>query len=716
MKLKVLMGLFLLGIFNTSLPAIAQQNSSVSDEILVSQANARTFYERALELYRNGDYAGAIQNVDQAINFNSSFGEAYALRGLARYSSTQYAEAINDYTQAIRLLSNGESKARAFYNRGIAYSAIDNIQQAVSDLTDAIRLNPNNQRAFEAEAYYKRGFILSESNGAREALNDFTKAIEFNGEYLSAYAQRGLTLLGYFGDRQAAVRDFLAAIKLDPQNDAESFWNRGAAQYALGNLQAAVGDFDQAIRLNSDYVRPYSSRAAVRALLVQFDDMVADFQEARKVAPNSWVLADSITSAVLSLSNLALGASQENQDTAFQLLSLAYNYTNTAIEEHPDSSFLYLGRGQINLQFSRPVDALSDFSRVLVLEPDYAMAYYLRGIAHYQRQNLRGSLADFNRAIQISPNFADAYLYKGSIRLELNDGGGRSDIERAISMYSAVLRLNPSDAFVYEQRGFAYKLIDNERQADADFAQAASLYQRQGNELAGLALAAATSEPIVENTSSTILETSGVLVAGGQVLDDGSLFQEHTFNGTRGQSVVITLVSNEFDAYLSLRDSSGQEVAQNDDISDTNLSSQISVVLPKNDTYIIWANAYDSNGQGSYLLTVRPQVSGSFILQASGNLDTNSALTLAADNSLYQLLFFEGRKGQAVVIEMISGEFDPYLSLMDPDGNEVAQNDDISVANTNAQITAILPKDGIYSIFANAYDSSGRGQYTLTVR
>ncbi|HIK57275.1 MAG TPA: trypsin-like peptidase domain-containing protein [Synechococcales cyanobacterium M55_K2018_004] len=85
---------------------------------------------------------------------------------------------------------------------------------------------------------------------------------------------------------------------------------------------------------------------------------------------------------------------------------------------------------------------------------------------------------------------------------------------------------------------------------------------------------------------------------------------------------------------------------------------------------------------------------------------------LLSDNSYYNAYTFVGRAGQQVTIEMISDEVDPYLLLLSPNGENLAQDDD-SAGGKNARLTVQLPADGTYTILANTYGPREQGRYTL---
>jgi len=101
------------------------------------------------------------------------------------------------------------------------------------------------------------------------------------------------------------------------------------------------------------------------------------------------------------------------------------------------------------------------------------------------------------------------------------------------------------------------------------------------------------------------------------------------------------------------------------------------------------------------------------ILEEAGQLASGD-LILESDNSLYDMYEFYGEAGQTVVISMFSAEFDTYLGLLGPDGSVVAENDDAN-GSTDSEIVVTLSSSGTYTVVANAYDETGRGNYYLVV-
>jgi serine protease Do len=204
---------------------------------------------------------------------------------------------------------------------------------------------------------------------------------------------------------------------------------------------------------------------------------------------------------------------------------------------------------------------------------------------------------------------------------------------------------------------------------------------------------------------------------------DNSYFNAYTFEGRAGQQVVIEMSSSEIDPYLILLDPNGQDIVQDDD-SGGGVNSRIVARLPESGTYTIFANSYGPGELGSYTLELNTDGRNGdlssnqgtdWILQEDGVLGPG-AFVLPEDGSYYREHYFRGTAGQTVTISMQSSDFDTYLLVFDPNGQLLAQNDDANPNTLNSSVTVTLPSTGTYLIYANAYDSNGRGRYTVTVR
>jgi hypothetical protein len=87
---------------------------------------------------------------------------------------------------------------------------------------------------------------------------------------------------------------------------------------------------------------------------------------------------------------------------------------------------------------------------------------------------------------------------------------------------------------------------------------------------------------------------------------------------------------------------------------------------------------------------------------------------LPSDQSHYKLFTFMGAAGQTVQIDLMSSDFDSYLSLRNQSGQEIAHDDD-SGGGLNARIIWTLPYTGAYQILANTLRANQFGSFSLSL-
>ncbi|MEM8641584.1 MAG: CHAT domain-containing protein [Cyanobacteria bacterium P01_G01_bin.54] len=223
----------------------------------------------------------------------------------------------------------------------------------------------------------------------------------------------------------------------------------------------------------------------------------------------------------------------------------------------------------------------------------------------------------------------------------------------------------------------------------------------------------------------------GELSERSQVLAfDDSYFNSYTFTGRAGESIQIDLVSDDFDSYLLLFDPNSNTLVEDDDGGE-GLNARITITLPLDGEYEIWANSSRPGEVGDYRLTVQggennnvvseQLESPSFLEQPEfpHGLLIESGLRRAwsqvfeSDGSYFNTHDFYGRAGDIIQLDLLSDEFDSRLILLDPNANILMEKDD-GGENQNARITITLPMDGEYQVLASTNTPGEGGVYTLT--
>ncbi|HBL14433.1 MAG TPA: serine protease, partial [Cyanobacteria bacterium UBA11162] len=218
---------------------------------------------------------------------------------------------------------------------------------------------------------------------------------------------------------------------------------------------------------------------------------------------------------------------------------------------------------------------------------------------------VNGRLGQGSNILPTDNSFFDLYAFEGS-------AGQRVQIEmasREIDSYLILLDPNGNDlAQDDDGAGGTNARIETILPTDGTYLLMANSYQ--AGQAGSYNLRAVASGSRNSRNSITqeqfILRQEGILGPGASVLpSDGSLFKIHTFEGRAGQSVTINLGSPDFDTYLVLLDPDNEPVGENDDASQDNPNSTLTVTLPRTGLYSVIVNAYDRRGRGRYVLTVR---------------------------------------------------------------------------------------------------------------
>lgn len=94
----------------------------------------------------------------------------------------------------------------------------------------------------------------------------------------------------------------------------------------------------------------------------------------------------------------------------------------------------------------------------------------------------------------------------------------------------------------------------------------------------------------------------------------------------------------------------------------------------------------------------------------TGRLDPGDAML--EDSKYFDTYSFEGQIGQNVILDLRSEDFDTYLYVISPDGEEFS-NDDFEGDTRRSVLNLNLNEDGVYEVRVSSFSSGASGAYTL---
>lgn len=227
---------------------------SVSDILKVPSlykniSDKKVYLEKAKEEFGKNNFNNTLIYASIHLGAYDDDAEAYFIKGLSYYNIFQEAsdiaignKAIEELTNAVRYNSDYE---QAYEVRGKTYSAISYYTKAVADFTEAIRLRPENPIY-----YYNRSAAYFEMGDMESSLEDLNYAISLNPNYSDAYAKRAEIFYrkNLYGN---VIQDYETAINIAPEV-SKYYVSRGNFYFQLRKFDKALADWNKAIEIEPE--------------------------------------------------------------------------------------------------------------------------------------------------------------------------------------------------------------------------------------------------------------------------------------------------------------------------------------------------------------------------------------------------------------------------------------------------------------------------------
>ena len=300
------------------------------------------YFFRGVAKFSLGDFIGAEQDFNKAIEIKPYYPKAYHYRALTKDRLKQFHLALQDYNKAIDQEPNSP---HTYINRGIAKVLLKYYYSAIDDCKYSIKLNPNLENSYLCLGAAKIG--LEDYEGAIE---DYNEALTFNRFNEDTYSKRGsakLELKKY----DEALMDFNEALRID-SNSTFAYFNRALLFSEWDKNEASLSDYNKVIALEPSNALAYFNRAILKSKMEDPEAAILDYNTVEKLNPKN----------VLTLFNRAM---------------LKYNLGDMK-------------------------GALSDYSKSIEIFPEFGEAYFNRAIIRRSQGDYIGAEKDYSMAAYIN--------------------------------------------------------------------------------------------------------------------------------------------------------------------------------------------------------------------------------------------------------------------------------------------------------------------------
>ncbi|MFG3093091.1 tetratricopeptide repeat protein [Streptomyces antibioticus] len=309
----------------------------------------------------------------------------------------------------------------------------------VMAVLDALLAHPGMDSAGHVHARVVRGRLHRRTQRHEPAIRDFSAALALEPQNGDALVGRALTH-EQRGNLEDALADLDEAIRIRP----DGAWNhvyRGHVRLAAGRHAEALADFDRAVELDPEQDWALASRAGLHRTRGRLQEALADLDRALRIDPEyMWAYAersrclwrlqrwDEAVRDMTRAADLDSASEWHRASLAELLLFLgrhaeAFREADQALAD-PDETgprsraWTYAVRAWAQHGLGRDAEALADLDHAVSLDDSYWSAFEMRGWLHWEAGRLTEAERDFNRALSAEHRLDPGCLVgRGVVRL-----------------------------------------------------------------------------------------------------------------------------------------------------------------------------------------------------------------------------------------------------------------------------------------------------------
>ena len=220
----------------------------------------------------------------------------------------------------------------------------------------------------------------------------------------------------------------------------------GQTQEALDSVEVLIKDYPNELVL-------FNISGACYAGLGQFDAAIKRYEQALAIKPDYADVHNNLGNALL----------------RFGKLDAAFNSLEKALAIKPDYPDAYFNLGNTLQKLGKLDAAVNSYEKAIAIKPDYVEAHYSLGLSLQELGQLDDAVKSFQRVLQLKPEFASLHNNLAVILKEL----GRFNI--AVEHLEKALSIKPDFAEAHNNLGNVLKELDQYDAAHKSYEKAISI-------------------------------------------------------------------------------------------------------------------------------------------------------------------------------------------------------------------------------------------------